>query len=125
MTNRRSLRTGAILVGTLLNVLSNAVQPRIGDYTDTVEVFGALAATPPWEISRIGVLFAALLGTGGILVLVRSLGGERGELAVQLALANALTGVPVSAVMMGLDLAQYQMARLTLNAPPEQSTAAL
>jgi hypothetical protein len=127
MTSQRSLRTGAVLLlaGALLTILSNAVQPRIGDYTDTAEVFGALAATPLWEISRIGVLFAALLGAGGILVLVRSLRGERGELAAQLALASTLAGVPVIAVMMGLDLAQYRMAHLMLNAPPEQSTAAL
>jgi hypothetical protein len=127
MTNHRSLRTGAVLllVGNLLNIVSNAVQPRISDYTDTAEVFAALAGTPLWKISRIGLLFATLLGAGGILVLVRSLQGERGELAAVLALANSLVGVPVIAVMMGFDLAQYQMAHLTLNAPPDLSTVAL
>jgi hypothetical protein len=75
------LRAGAFLMiaGSVLNVLSNAVQPQISDYTNTSEVFAALAATPLWEISRIGVLIASLLGSCGLFLVRWAFQGCRGE----------------------------------------------
>ena len=59
-----TLRVGAafVIAGNVLKFASNAVQPPISDYSDTIEVFTALLATPLWNVSRVGVLLSAMLG---------------------------------------------------------------
>ncbi len=121
------LRAGAFLAlaGGVLNVVSNAVQPPISDYANTMEVFAALAATPLWEISRIGVLIASLLGSYGLFLVRWAFQGRRGESWFLLAVGSAFGTTPVIAIMMGLDLAQKQMAKLIAASPPEQAALAV
>ena len=121
------LRAGAFLAiaGGVLNVVSNAVQPQISDYANTTEVFAALAATPLWEISRIGVLIASLLGSCGLFLVRWAFQGHRGESWFLLAVGSAFVTTPVIAVMMGMDLAQKQMAKLIAVSGPEQAALAV
>lgn len=117
--------TSLIIAGNMLNIASNAVQPPISDYTDTIEVFTALLATPLWDVSRVGVLLAAMFGAGGLMLLVCAFHQQAGESLFTLATANALLGVPVIAVMMGLDLAQRQLAKQILSLADEPASTAL
>ena len=121
------LRAGAFLAiaGGVLNMVSNTVQPQIRDYANTIEVFAALAATPLWEISRIGVLIASLLGSCGLFLVRWAFQGRRGESWFLLAVGSAFVTTPVIAVMMGMDLAQKQMAKLIAASGPEQAALAL
>jgi hypothetical protein len=70
-----------------------------------------------------GILLASIVGAGALYLLLQAFRESRSETLFQLAVMSSIILVPVIAVMMGLDLAQRQMAQMMLETPPQSEVA--
>lgn len=105
-SERQLFRLGsvAIVLGSLLAFIFNAIHPRDFDFDRFTESFLRGAATSTiWIPDHLGLAFAILLLTIGLGAFARSIAGELGSALARLGFVSALVGGAVGLVLMALD----------------------
>lgn len=129
MSERALYRAGGwtITLGAMIALVLNILHPRVEDYDNySAAVLREVAASPSWVPLHLGLLVAAVLLTVGLVVVGRSIGGERGQVAGRIAMAAAVIGGSVAAVVLGYDgIAMKRVADLAAAGGPEVRSVAL
>ena len=94
-----------LLAGVALAIASNAVHPGREDPMDNPKVFLEYAASDSWVTAHVGQFIGYLLTFAGLTVLCNLLAGveRRGAVTAWLAVAMAVAGIAVAAVLQGVD----------------------
>jgi hypothetical protein len=92
------------VIGALVALVLNLLHPRVDEYDRYSEaVLAEVARSGSWVILHLGLLVATILITLGLVVVGRSIRGERGEAAGRLAMATAVLGGAVGTLILGYD----------------------
>lgn len=94
-----------LLVGVASAIASNAAHPGREDPMDNPKVFLEYAASDSWVAAHVGQFIGYLLTFAGLIVLCLLLAGDdrRSAVAARLAVAMAVAGIAVAAVLQGVD----------------------
>jgi len=120
MSERSLFKIGSVaaIVGSLLALVANLLHPRSVLITNPEAYLKMIAESGIWIGDHIGILFAVLLITGGLLAISRSITGEPGAGWARLGLAGALVGAAIICVLMAMDgIAVKVLANAWANAP--------
>lgn len=127
MRERSLYRIGAVsaIVGSVLAVVVNLLHPRTPDIARVEAFLPMVAGSAGWVGDHVGILFAVLLVTGGLVVISRSIGTEPGAAWAALGLAGALVSTAIGLVWMATDgIAMKVVADAWASAPPAEKAVA-
>lgn len=113
-------RIGAVsaIVGSILALVVNLLHPRSASLENPEAFLRMIAQSTIWIGDHVGIVFAVLLVTGGLVALAHSIADERGAGWAHLGEAGALVSAGVLAVLMATDgIAIKALATAWANAP--------
>lgn len=105
MAERALLRIGSVaaVLGAVLGVIVNLLHPRYPEIGQTEPYLRAVAGSRLWVGDHIGILFAVLLLTGGLIALARSITVEPAAAWARLAQAATLVSFPLLGALVATD----------------------
>jgi hypothetical protein len=105
MPERSLFRIGSVLaiVGSVLAVVVNLLHPRSATVENPVLFLRMIAGSTIWVGDHVGIIFAVLLVTGGLVAISRSIAEEPGSAWAGLGSAGALVSASILFVLMASD----------------------
>lgn len=127
MSERSLSRIGAVsaVVGAILAVVVNLLHPRSATLENPEAFLRMIAESRIWVGDHVGVIFAGILFTGGLIAISRSITEQPGAAWARLGFAGALVSVALLFVLMATDgIAIKALARAWMNAQAAEKAAA-
>lgn len=105
MREQSLLRIGAVsaIVGSILALVVNLLHPRSATLRNPEAFLKMIAESTIWIGDHVGIVFAVLLVTGGLVAIAHSIADERGAGWAHLGEAGALVSAGVLCVLMATD----------------------
>ena len=91
------------MLGAIILIVTNILHPRGADFDDTAELLQEIADAGIYLGDHLGLLVGALLFTGGLIGISRSLAGAGGEVWARLGFAAAVAGAALMLVLIAVD----------------------
>jgi len=127
MPERSILRIGSVsaIVGSVLGLVVNLLHPRSASLEHPEAFLQMIAGSNIWVGDHVGILFAVLLVTGGLIAVERSIAGEPGNAWARLGFAGSLVSAGILSVLMATDgITIKVLARAWASAPEAEKAAA-
>lgn len=127
MSERSLLRIGSIsaIVGAIFAIIVNLLHPRSATLQNPEAFLKMIAGSPIWVGDHVGIVFAGLLVTGGLVAIYRSIRGEPGAAWARLGFAGALVSTAILFVLMATDgIAIKVLSKAWVNAPAAEKVVA-
>lgn len=127
MSERALSRIGAVsaVIGAISAVVVNLLHPRSATMENPDAFLRMIAESRIWVGDHVGIIFAGILFTGGLLAISRSITGQPGAAWARLGSASALVSTAILFVLMATDgIAIKTLARAWVTAPAAEKAAA-
>lgn len=105
MSERSLFRIGSVsaIVGSILAIVVNLLHPRSASLKNPEAFLRMIAESTIWVGDHVGIVFAVLLVTGGLIAIYRSIPDEPGAAWARLGFAGALVSAAILCVLMATD----------------------
>jgi len=127
MPERTLTRIGAAAatLGAVLGLVVNVLHPRVTDPANTKAFLHKVAESPIWVGDHVGIIFAVLLVTGGLVAVYRSIASGPGAAWARLGFAAALVSAGVGLVTVAVEgIAFKRVAMAWASAPKGEKAVA-
>lgn len=127
MPERSLFRIGSVsaIVGAILAIVVNLLHPRSATLENPEAFLRMIAGSGVWVGDHVGVVFAVLLITGGLVAVYRSITREPGAAWARLGFAGTLVSAAILCVLMATDgIAIKVLSKVWANAPDAEKAAA-
>ena len=127
MSERSLFRIGSVsaIVGSILAIVVNLLHPRSASLKNPEAFLRMIAESTIWVGDHVGIVFAVLLVTGGLVAIYRSITGEPGAAWARLGFAGSLVSASILFVLMATDgITIKVLANAWAKAPATEKAAA-
>lgn len=127
MSERSMFRIGSVsaIVGSILALVVNILHPRSATLKNPEAFLRMIAESTIWIGDHVGIIFAVLLITGGLVAISRSIAEEPGAAWARLGFAGALVSTAILCVLMATDgITVKVLADAWAKAPAAEKSAA-
>lgn len=127
MSERSLFRIGAVsaIAGSIFALVVNLLHPRSATLENPEAFLRMIGESTIWVGNHVGIVFAVLLVTGGLVAIYRSITGEPGAAWARLGFAGALVSAAILSVLMATDgITIKVLAQAWMNAPAAEQAAA-